>query len=274
MYFYKLPEEAPMSLRRIKGILLQEYFITMRSLEVINDIFLFPIFVNIIIFGLFTAYLSTKISHFDPRQILIGMILWQPIFVASYSITVGTLWNVWSQNLTNMFITPITTAEYIAAYGFSGMLKALIVVIISFIITKLFFQINFLSLGFFNLVLFTLNLTFFGFSFGIFVLGLIFRYGNRIQSLSWALIGMMQPLFAVIYPVSILPTQIRIISLMFPPTYIFEAMRGALQNSPDVQLLIMKAILLNIIYFIFAITFFTHMYKKSREIGQFAKLEG
>lgn len=191
MCFYKLPEGHHMSLRRIKGILLQEYFITVRSVEVFNDIFLFPIFVNIIIFGFFTAYLFTKIPHFDPRQILIGMILWQPIFVASYSITVGTLWNVWSQNLTNMFITPITTAEYIAAYGFSGMIKALIVVIVSLIFSSLFFHINFISIGLFNLIFFALNLTFFGFSFGIFVLGLIFRYGNRIQSLSWALIGMM-----------------------------------------------------------------------------------
>jgi len=274
MFFYKLSEEIPMSLRRIKGILLQEYFITMRSLEVFNDIFLFPIFVNIIIFGFFTAYLSTQISHFDPRQILIGMILWQPIFVASYSITVGTLWNVWSQNLTNMFITPITTAEYLVAYGLSGMFKGLSVVIISLIFSNWFFHINIISIGFSNLVFFALNLTFFGFSFGIFVLGLIFRYGNRIQSLSWALIGMMQPLFAVIYPVAILPPQIRIVSLMFPPTYIFEGVRGALQNSQGVQLLIVKATILNIFYFVLAVTFFVSMYRKSREIGQFAKLEG
>lgn len=61
---------------------------------------------------------------------------------------------------------------------------------------------------------------------------------------------------------------------MFPPTYIFEAMRGTLQNSQGIEPLAIKAVILNIFYFVFAVIFFVRMYKKSREIGQFAKLEG
>lgn len=262
-----------MSFTRIKAILLQEFFITSRSVEIFMDLFIFPIFTNIIIFGFFSVYLSRSNLTFDPTTVLMGMIFWQPIYIVSYSIGVGTLWNVWSRNLTNMFITPISITEYISAYGFSGVIKGIAIIFLSYIVSFFIFKINIFSIGIFSVLVFLFNVSLFGFSLGVFNLGLIFRFGTRIQALAWGLVGILQPLMAVIYPVSVLPKPLQMLAYIFPPTYIFEAIRKLINGQSDIFNLLSMAFLTNIFWLIFTIYFFNKMFKKSKETGQFAKLE-
>lgn len=262
-----------MSLKRIKAIMLLDFFISKQSLEIIFDVFIFPIFTNIIVFGFFTLYLTRNNFGYDPTSILIGMIYWQPIFVISYSIGVGSLWNIWAKNLTNIFISPISTNEYLTAYSLSGLFKGLLILILGYIVSFFIFKINVFSLGLISALLYFINVSMFGLSFGIFCLGLVFRYGTRIQALSWGLIFILQPIMAVIYPVSVFPKTIQYFSYLFPPTYVFEAIRSNLSGTPDTSIFIVKAFLVNILWFIFSIYFFRTMVQKSKEVGQFSKLE-
>lgn len=262
-----------MSWKRIKAILMHEFFITKRSLEVINDIILYPL-LSIIIFGFLTIYLSGVTGQIIGQHVLIGMILWQVISMTQYSIAVGCLWDVWARNLTNIFISPISNGEYLLAYTISGCLKSLLVIFLGSIISFWFFHVNLLDLGLINLLIYFINLAIFGFGFAIMVLGLIFRFGTRVQALSWGLIAVFQPLMAVIYPVSILPKSLQMIAYLLPPTYIFEAAR-ANATDPGIQWSnIGMAFLLNIIFIFLAVTFFNFMFDQSKKTGQFARLEG
>jgi len=262
-----------MSFNRIKAILLLDLFISKQSLEIIFDVFIFPIFTNIIVFGFFTLYLTRNNFGYDPTAILIGMIYWQPIFVISYSIGVGSLWNIWAKNLTNIFISPISTNEYLIAYSLSGLFKGILILILGYIVSFFIFKINVFSIGLISTLLYFINVSIFGLSFGVFCLGLVFRFGTRIQALSWGLIFILQPIMAVIYPVSVFPKALQCFSYIFPPTYVFEAIRNNLSGSPDTGIFIVKALLLNILWFIFTIYFFRMMLKRSKEVGQFSKLE-
>lgn len=262
-----------MSLNRIKAILLHEWFITKYSVEVINDIILFPLF-SIIVFGFMTLYMVGLTGQVVANHILVGFIFWQVINITVYSIAVGCLWDVWSRNLTNIFITPISTAEYLISYTFSGGLKSLLVVVLSAILSSYVFRFNILSLGIVNLIIYFINLAGFGFGFGIMVLGLIFRYGTRVQALSWGLINIIQPLMAVVYPVSILPGALQKVAYIFPPTYIFEAARINIVDQSVQWPLISKALILNFIFIILAVIFFNFMFDRSKKSGQFARLEG
>ncbi len=259
-----------MSLTRIKAIFFQEFFISIRSLEIIFDVIFFPIF-NIVIFGLFTVYLTKNSLSFGTTSIFSGMIFWQPIYIVSYSVGVGSLWNVWSKNLTNMFISPISIKEYLLAYGLSGVLKAIIILLLSYIVAFLIFKINTFSVNIPMVLFFFLNVSLFGFSLGIFNLGLIFRYGTRIQAMAWGLIFILQPLMAVIYPVTVLPRPFQFLAYLFPPTYIFEAIRN--EGSSNISLLIAKSLVLNIFWLLFSTNFFKYMFKKAKQTGQFARLE-
>jgi len=261
------------SLARIKAILLHEYFITIHSFEVINDIILYPLW-SIIVFGFLTKYLLSITGSTVTNSVLAGIMLFQVISITQYAIAVGCLWDIWSRNLTNIFITPITLKEYLLAYTISGSLKAFLVLTLATITSIMIFNFNLLSLGFGNLVLIFINLVMFAFVFSIIILGLLFRFGNRIQALSWGLISMFQPLMAVVYPVKTLPSFLQKISYFLPPTYVFEAMRINFVDKKVQWDLVAMAFLLNIIYIILSISFFKMMFRKSKEIGQFAKLEG
>lgn len=272
MYFYKLPEENPMFLNRIKAILLHEMFISKHSFEIINDILLYPLF-SIVVFGFMTLYLAGSTGKIVADQVLAGMIFWQVVNIAQYSIGVGCLWDVWSRNLTNIFISPIHISEYLFSFGLTGTIKSFIVLILASILSQIIFHSNIFSMGLINVFLIFINLVFFGFSFGVVMLGLIVRFGTRVAAFAWGLINIFQPFMAVIYPISILPQPFRSFSYMLAPTFAFEAMRKSM-NGQSITVEIVYAITLNTIFFIVAITFFRYMFAKSKETGQLARLEG
>jgi len=261
-----------MSLNRIKALLIHEVYITKHSFEVINDILFYPLF-SVVVFGFMTLYLAGSTGKIIADQVLAGMILWQVVNIAQYSVGVGCLWDVWSRNLTNIFISPIAIKEYLFSFAISGTLKALIILILANFLSLMVFQFNLYSIGFINLTFIFINLVFFGFSFGVVMLGLIIRFGTKVAAFAWGFINIFQPFMAVIYPVTILPQPFRSVAYLFAPTYAFEAMRKNL-NGQNAFPEIIVAMILNIIFFIGAIIFFRFMFAKSKETGAFARLEG
>lgn len=257
---------------RIKAVLYQEFFVSLRSMEIIMDILFFPS-MTIILFGFLSSYLSGTAGSLVGQSVLMGMLLWQLIFITQYSVSVGSLWNIWSRNLSNMFVSPLDIKEYIFAHVLSGSLKALFVFLTTSIICIFVFNFNIFSLGLLNLSLFYINLVLFAFSIGIAILGLIFCFGTRIQAFAWGLVPMFQPLTAALYPVSVLPTPLKEIAYFFPPTYVFEAAREVLKSGVTDWHFIITAFWMNIIYVILGILFFRLMFRKSRESGQFARNE-
>ena len=262
-----------MSINRIKAILLHEMFIMRHSFEVVNDIVIYPL-LQIVIFGYLTLYLFGLNGKVAGAYVLLGTILWQIVSITQYSISVGCLWDVWSRNLTNIFISPISIYEYFSAYIISGSIKSIFMFILASILSFEVFHFNVLRLGIINLFLFYINLAIFAFGFGIVVVGLVFRFGSRIQAFAWSLIGICQPFMAVVYPVAVLPKPLQIFSYIFPATYIFEAARASIAD-PSVQwVYIGKAFLINVIFIFITLAFFRRMFRISKKIGQFARLEG
>jgi ABC-2 type transport system permease protein len=130
-----------------------------------------------------------------------------------------------------------------------------------------------LRMGLGNLSLLFVNLLWFGFSLGLFILGIILRLGTRIQALAWGLVLVFQPLTAAYYPLSVMPAPMQVVARLFPPTYVFEAARAGLEN-PEIRWSdITTAGAENVLYFALAIWFFNYMYRRSRETGQFARNE-
>lgn len=261
-----------MSIERIKGLIVQEYYITIRSLEVIIDLFYFSI-INVVVIGFFSIFLSQKIASNSAYYFLLGVLLFEIIRVNQYSISVGALWNIWSRNLSNMFITPLSVKEYIAAAMLSGFIKTLVIFMAVSFVALMAFGFNIFNLGIANLSLFFINLTLFAWSLGIFILGLIFRFGTRIQAFAWGLVFIFQPLTASFFPLNILPKELIFVANFFPATHVFEAARKSLDNPSVDWNLLGVAFIENIIYLIISLIFFNIMFKSSKDVGQFSRNE-
>src|SRR5919197_3889533 len=108
----------------MRAVLLQEVYITDRSVEVMVDLPLWSL-ITVVVFGFVTRFLSTVMNPLVAQYLYLGTLMWEIIRVAQYSMSLGALWNVWSHNFGNMFITPLSMPEYVVAQMISGAAKAL-----------------------------------------------------------------------------------------------------------------------------------------------------
>lgn len=261
-----------MNIRRIKAILRQELYITLRSGEVFADIFVFP-FANILVFGFISLYLAGE-NPMTGKIVLLGMLLWQIIWIVQYSVTLGSLWNIWSRNLTNIFISPITLGEYITAHTLSGMIKAIVVISVAALLSAFAFDFNLLDIGLLPLVLIFINFSLFAYALGVVLLGLIFRYGVRIQAAAWATVGLLQPIAAAFYPLEVMPSVLQYFAQLFPATHVFEAARYALSTGGGVAWpLFSVALGMNLIYCLLCTRLFHYLHARSLDTGQFSRNE-
>jgi ABC-2 type transport system permease protein len=258
---------------RIRAVLLQEAYIMARSIEVLVDLPLWSL-VTAVVFGFVTRFLSQVMTPIVAQYLYMGTLLWEIIRVAQYSMSVGALWNVWSHNLNNMFITPLSMVEYVIAQMLSAAVKALILFGIMLVIAATVFDFNLLNIGPTNLLLLFFNLLFFAYSVGLVILGIILRLGTRIQALAWGLVLIFQPLTAAYYPLAVMPQPLQVVARAFPPTYVFESARAALATPTDIDWPSHAvAAAENVVYFAVSTVFFASMYRRSRQSGQFARNE-
>jgi ABC-2 type transport system permease protein len=129
-----------------------------------------------------------------------------------------------------------------------------------------FFGFNVYGLGLW-LVAFFLNLVLTSWAFGLFVCGLLLRYGLGAENIAWSLMFVLMPLCCVYYPLAILPPWLQWISLSLAPTYVFEGMRAILlQGTVDI-LLMAKALAINAVYLAAGALAFTVYLEDARRRG-------
>src|SRR5262252_2949328 len=85
----------PVSFARIRAVLLQEAFITGRSVEVMVDLPFWSL-MTVIVFGFVTRFLSSVMNPTVAQYLYLGTLLWEIVRISQYSMTLGPLWNVWS----------------------------------------------------------------------------------------------------------------------------------------------------------------------------------
>ncbi len=251
-----------MKLYRIKAVLLQQMYINKRSLEVIMDLF-FASFVTLFAVGFFDRFLVGVLPGPQARYILLGTLLFIIIAVAQYALAVNSMWNIWSRNLSNLFIAPLRMSEYLLAHMASGVVITAVLFIPCALIAWGLFSLNVFALGASNLLIIFLNLTIFGWTIGLIVLGVVFTFGKRLQALTWGLIWIFQPLTAVFFPVTVLPQPLQWLAWALPPTYTFEAAREALTSTVVNWGFAAIGFAENVVYFVLALWFFYFMWHRS-----------
>lgn len=258
-----------MNWSRIRAILLHSWYHASHTMETWIDLLWFTLF-GALVFGFMTRFFAQNDPVFA-QGLMVGLVLWEIVRVGQYSVTVSVMWEIWSKSFSSMFISPLTLREMVAGQMLSGLAKTILVTVMVSVLSYFFFDFSVLDLGGWFLLYFFI-LLFFSYAAGIFITGLIFRYGTDIQSLAWGLIFMLQPISAVYYPVSILPPQIRWMAWLSPITYVMEAARQQLSGGGIHLSYLSIATALTLSYFIAASLFLNKMYQSSRKSGSFARL--
>lgn len=257
---------------RIMALLLKYWYITKSRLDRWFDLFYWPV-IGLFVWGFTTIYLRDLTqSNFIFQFIIGGAILWNFFIRSQQDIAVFILEDFWSSNLFNMFTTPMTTPELAISTLLLGMIRSVISFFFLIIIAFLMYSFNIFNAGIFFIAFASFALMMFGWVIGMFVSGMIFRYGLRIQIFAWSLSWLIQPFSAVFYPLSSQPYWVQTLSLMFPTTYIFEGMRAVLSGSGAMGY-ISKALLLDIVMLTLSYIFFHKSVENARKKGLLIKEE-
>ena len=260
-----------MNHKRLQVVFLHTWYHFKHSMETWVDLLWNPM-LQIWVYALIALSFS-KTADERGLFVIVGMIFWNIIWIAQYSITVGALWEIWARSFSSMFISPLTMEEFIVGQMISGTIKSILTVGVSAIIGYLLYHFSIFSLGWI-MVIYYLELLVFSWAIGVLVLSLIFRYSTQVQSLSWAIVFLVQPFGAVFYPVTILPPSVRWISYGLPVTYVFETMRGQLRHGTIDWYSLVIGGALSVIWFIVGWMIFQFTYKQAKRTGAFARLEG
>ncbi len=260
-----------MNLQRINVILLHTWYHFTHSMETWVDMFWNSI-LQVILFAFLARTVMSKGNDSLGIAMLLGVILWNFIWGAQYGITVGVLWEIWSRSLSSLFITPLKLEEFLLGQAISSVIKSIISFGITWFAGYLIYHFSLAPLGW-MLVLYGIELLIFGWGIGMAVLSLIFRYGQQVQSMSWALVFLVQPFGAIFYPITTLPVEVRWLPYLFPTGYIFETIRTQMASHTIHWDMLLYGTCVNAIWFVGGYLLLLWSFRQARENGTFARME-
>jgi ABC-2 type transport system permease protein len=254
---------------RISALMRQDFYLSRRDVAVWSDLF-FLTLINILVFGLIARHFAEG----DPQAslfVLSGMVLWEIVRLGQYCFSLTTMMNVWSNNLSNLFIAPISQAEFVAANSLIAVVKAGFITTLAALVTWLCFDFNILSAGIAPLALAVVALLMCGVGLGMVLLGLVFKFGVRVQALTWSAVALYQPLLGVYVPLDVLPTPFRWLAELIPATHAFTGIRHALSGDGDVYGPLLLSVGYGAAALLVSFWLFARFHRHSMTTGQFAR---
>ncbi|MBU1085774.1 MAG: ABC transporter permease [Candidatus Beckwithbacteria bacterium] len=231
------------------------------------DAFYWPA-VDILLWGLTSVYirdLATDIPNIV-TILLTGLVYWQVVWRSNYEIGVNLLEEIWSDNVVNLFASPLTVLEWMVAVNLLGILKMVMTIGFAFSMVFFLYGVNVLQVGWL-MIPFVVLLLMNGWWIGFLVAGFIIRFGSKIQTLAWSGVYLLAPFSAIYYPVSSLPEWVQKVAAWAPLSYVFEGMRSVLFTGVMDQANLFKSGWLTGVYLMASMVFFVIMFKQSKKVG-------
>ena len=256
-----------MNLNRMFALSIRHLYLIKGSFPRILDLIYWPT-IQIILWGFISKFFTMYSDYYTNTVgvILSCAILYDFLFRSSISFNMLFLEEIWSRNFTNLFVAPLKISEIITALTFTALIRTLIGIVPAIILMSPLFGVSILNMGPALLLLF-LSLYMFGTTLGILVTSGLLRFGPAFENTAWSSLFLLAPLGCVYYPLSILPEWLQYVSKFLPLVYIFEEARSILINNVINFENIFKALLLNLLYFVFAVIVFYFSFYGARKKG-------
>ncbi|MBI5448937.1 ABC transporter permease [Candidatus Gottesmanbacteria bacterium] len=261
-----------MKLYRIKAVLLHSWYHITHSVETWTDLFWNPL-LDMLVYFLIAASFASRTTSAQADSIIIGNIFWNIVWIGQFSVAGGALWEIWSQSFSNLFVSSLTLREFLTGQMISGFIKSMFVFILGALLGYVIYHFSVLSFGVWLLV-YIVELLIFSYAVGMLVLGLIFRFGVQIQSLSWLLIFLYRIIGAVFYAATVLPGWMGWALWSNPLTYIFEAMRQQNATGYINGHYLVIAMGLDMVYIVICYMALMKAFQYAKDSGSLVRMEG
>lgn len=253
--------------RRVFALVRRHAYLLVKSWPRLVSMAYYPT-VTMVLWAFVTMYLApTNALLRDAPGLFIGaVLLWDVLFRGQLGVSLTFIEEVYSRNLGNLFVSPLTLPEFIAGQLVLSVIRTLIGIGGACLAAWLLFRYSIFSFGF-PLIAFFANLLIFGWAIGLAVSGMILRAGLGAEELAWAAIFLVAPVSGVYYPIGVLPGWLQVIAYGLPSAHVFEGMRAVLLDGTFPWYHFWAAAALNVVYLALGATLFALAVRHARNRG-------
>ena len=194
-----------MSAHRIAVVVRRHWLVLWRSPHRWFEVGFWPL-MDVILWGSLGVFVARQdtASRAGTAYLLAGIVLFHVLFQVQITATTGVMEETWTRNLLNVLTTPVTELEYVVAVGVFGLLKTLLAMAALTVTTIVLFGFDLSQVGWAVIpVAWILVLN--GWALALLVIGLILRFGQSAEILTWGLNYVVMALSGVFFPVDALP---------------------------------------------------------------------
>ncbi len=237
-----------MSRRRVRGVMLQNFYVMRHSPLRIMEIFYWP-FIEVVLWGFLTTYLAQQNTDLPGGvDVLLGaVILWDVCFRTQQELAMTQLMDMWDRSIVNLYASPMSQREYVTGAIIFSLVRVLTGTVLLVVFVALAFDFNILTLGAILIPSF-IALVMFGWALGLMIRAAVLRFGSNAEVLAWSLALLIQPVAAVFYPVSSLPGWLQPIANAIPVSHVFTALRAFLADGTVLVGQLAAAFVLDAVY--------------------------
>jgi ABC-2 type transport system permease protein len=263
-----------MTFSRVYAVFLRQMYLIASNPTRLSSVFLW-LLIDIIQWGFVRKHLLTfGEATFSFVTVILGAIIFFEFCARiQHGIMTSFLEDVWSQNLINYFASPLKLTEYLSGLVLTSIVTAVAGLLAMVILAGLAFGFDVMQLGL-MIIPFLAILFVFGAAMGVFVSGVVFRFGPTAEWLGWPIPFLLSVFVGVYYPINTLPEAMQIVSRLIPASYVFESMRAILSGNIDADTLWINLITgsgLALIYLAGGYYFFIRIYQRNLRTGAIAR---
>ena len=228
--------------------------------------------IDMVLWGFMSRYLNSIAKPgFDFVPALLGaVLLWDFFTRVMQGVTMAFFEDVWSRNFLNIFASPISIPEYVGGLVLSSIATSLAGLVFMIVVATTAFGLPFFSYGI-AVFPFILVLFLFGIALGVTASALVLRLGPAAEWFIWPIPALISPFASVFYPLETLPEWMRTVSLILPPSYVFEGLRSVVKGGSVSPLAMLAGGLLALAYIVVASVIFNRTYKHAVRTGLIAR---
>jgi ABC-2 type transport system permease protein len=255
--------------RRIASVVRRDFFALRRDPPHMIDMAFWPT-AELVLWGLVSMYLQQNRVHLAVAMLLGAVLLWQVLHRAQSELAFGFLFDVWNRNLLNVFVSPLSTLEYVAGLMLAGVVRVTVTIGVMSVLALVFYGFGVLTIGP-ALLPFMAVLLVMGWSLGVVAIACVIRFGQSAQIVAFILVFAFQPFAAVFYPLSVLPGPAQAVAELVPASHVFEGMRAVLAGGGVSWGGLAVAVLLDLVYVAGSLAFLLHALRYARMKGKLSR---
>lgn len=214
------------ALHRITAVYLRHIYLVPRSINDFIDRIFFPFF-DMIRFGFMACWIQwllKSVGNGVTVEMLALIIAWHVLYFTSIQMVHSLLEEINSNNLLNLFSSPVLLREWVYAVVLVTVVKGIFTAAFGGFTCWLIYGVNPLFLDWLLIPQFVLAWLS-GLVVGMLGCAGVINWGDRAKNLSWSTAWVFSPFMGAFYPLHVLPLWAQKIGYCLPMTYIFENIR-------------------------------------------------